>query len=172
MKTYGIEAASLLSGVLLLTLLVFTSTAHAEGGRGNGDGKGSGMSAGRIISDRMADRLDLDDTQRQTIDNIVAAAKPEMDALREQRQSNREAMAALDSSDANYSIELEQAATEKGRLATEATLLHSRVRTEVTAVLTEEQRAEFEQSKERRKKRGERGKRGNGDCSRSEGEAS
>jgi Spy/CpxP family protein refolding chaperone len=113
-----------------------------------------------MIPARMLDRLDLDDTQRQTVDNIFEAAKPEFDALRERKQSNRTALADLDPADANYAIDLEAAAAEKGQLAKEKTLLFARVRNEVNAVLTEDQRAKLEQGMERRTERGNSRKRG------------
>jgi Spy/CpxP family protein refolding chaperone len=113
-----------------------------------------------MISARMLDRLDLDDTQRQTVDNIFEAAKPEFDALRERKQSNRTALADLDPADASYAIDLEAAATEKGQLAKEMTLLFARVHNDVNAVLTEDQRAKLEQGIERRKERGNSRKRG------------
>lgn len=62
--------------------------------------------------DRMATRLGLDDTQKQAIENIHLAAQPEIDVLAEQIKANREARQAL----------------------------AERIRSEVDAVLTDEQR--------------------------------
>lgn len=156
MRAYGAETSSLLVAIFVLSLLAFTSASHAEGQRGDRHSKGFGAN-GQMFTERMAKRLDLDDTQRQSVDNILQAAKPEMDALREQMRANRAALAALDTESAGYSVELEQAATEKGRLTTEATLLFSRVRSEVGAVLTEEQLAKAQRSQKRGKQRGRRG---------------
>ena len=40
----------------------------------------------------MAERLDLDDTQRQEIENILLAAKPEFEALRDRVKAEVEAV--------------------------------------------------------------------------------
>ena len=90
----------------------------------------------------MADRLGLDETQRQAVQNIQLAAQPEITALRERMQANREEMKALDPNDPNRPTLLSEIADEKGQLAAEATLLFDRVRNDVSAVLTDEQRDE------------------------------
>ena len=115
---------------------------------------GGGFGAPGQLSERMADRLGLDETQRQTVQNIQLAAQPEITALRERMQTNREAMKALDPNDPNRSALLSEIADEKGQLAAEATLLFDRVRNDVIAVLTDEQRTKFEQGRDRMGKRG------------------
>ena len=106
-----------------------------------------------LMLEHMADHLDLDDAQRDAVNNILEAAKPEVQALREKVRSNREALEALDVNDAAYSAELNNIAISNGELATEATLLFTRIRTEVHAVLTDEQIAKLERGKERMKRR-------------------
>jgi Spy/CpxP family protein refolding chaperone len=103
---------------------------------------------------RMAKRLDLDDAQRESVKNIMEAAKPELKALREQFRANQEALQALDAGDP----EVQNIATSNGQLATEATLLFSRIRGEFHAVLTDEQLAKAAELKAERKERGERRK--------------
>jgi len=160
MKMYRTEVASLVFAIVILTLLAFASAANADDGRGGAYGDRSGMQRGPMISARMLDRLDLDDTQRQTVDNIVEAARPEFDALRERKQSNRTALSDLDPADASYAIDLETAAAENGQLAKEMTLLIFRVRNEVNAVLTDDQRAALKERMERHRDR--RGSRNHG----------
>ena len=159
MKANGTEIASLLPAIILLSLMALAPAANADSERGDGHGKRFGMERGPMISARMLGRLDLDDTQRQTVDNIFEAAKPEFDALREHKRANRASLAALDPASDSYSIDLEAIAAENGRLASEATLLFSRVHNDVNAVLTEDQRAKLEQGMERRKERGKNRKR-------------
>lgn len=163
MKSHTTEIAGVSSVFLILVLLAFTSASYADGGRGNARGNGFGGTWGPMITERIADRLDLDDTQRQEVANIIDAAKPEVSALREQFRSNKAALVALDSSAASYSVDLERIAGENGRLATEATLLFSRVRSEVNAVLTDEQRTQLESLIERGGKRGNNRRRGRSD---------
>jgi len=90
--------------------------------------------------ERMTRHLDLDDIQSQTIGNILEAARPEIDALRERAQTTREAMHELDVDDPDYGSNLQRLSTEIGALTSEATLLHGRLRADVFAELTPEQR--------------------------------
>jgi Spy/CpxP family protein refolding chaperone len=102
---------------------------------------------------KMANRLELDDTQRQSVQNIHDAAKPEIDALRERMKSNRESMRALDANDPNRSVLLSEIAMEKGQLTAEGILLSDRVRSEIDAVLTDEQRAKLAEGRSMMDKR-------------------
>ena len=164
MKTYKSEIAGLLMAVGLLFTLAISTSAYAEpkGDRGFG-GPGLGLPLPARISERMADRLGLDENQRQVVENIMEAAKPEFQALREGTRSNRDALLALDATSASYSTDLDAIAAENGRLATEATYLATRVRAEINAVLTDEQQAMLEQGMERmRENFGERRERRKG----------
>ena len=86
--------------------------------------------------------LDLDDVQRQKIDNIMTAAKPQMDALRERAGTNSKAIHELVIGE-DYAARLNELATETGAIATEHALLHGRLKAEIDAVLTPEQRAQW-----------------------------
>ncbi len=90
--------------------------------------------------ERMTRHLDLDDTQSQTIRNIIEASRPEIDALRERAQTARKAMHELDVNDPYYGNNLQNLSTQIGALTSEATLLHGRLRADVFAELTPEQR--------------------------------
>ncbi len=83
--------------------------------------------------------LDLDETQSQTIANILQAAQPEADSLRERSRANHEALRTLDVNDTNYNATLQNLSAQSGELATERTLLHGRIRGEIFAVLAAEQ---------------------------------
>jgi Spy/CpxP family protein refolding chaperone len=104
--------------------------------------------------------LELDDTQQQKVENIVTAAEPEMEALHDRVEVNMNAMHELDVSDDNYDVRLNELAAEKGALASEQALLHGRLKAEINAVLTPEQRQQLaekadtmrEHFKERRQK--------------------
>jgi Spy/CpxP family protein refolding chaperone len=107
---------------------------------------GAGMHEGgdpeRLVK-HLTRKLDLDQTQQQHIENIVSAAKPEIDALRDRAEANRNAMDELDINDSNRDAQLNVLATEKGAIATEQALLHGRLKSEINAVLTPEQRQEL-----------------------------
>ena len=110
------------------------------------------MHAPEMMIERMAEHLDLDDVQRDSLENIINAARPELDALREKLRANHEALRDLDVNDP----EVQNIAISNGELATEGTLLLTRIRSEIDAVLTDEQRAKLAEAKERRMERFER----------------
>lgn len=132
----------------LVSMAAFSTSAqagpHGMPGMMFGGGPGPGL-----MLEHMADHLDLDDAQRDSVRNILEAARPEIEALRDQFGANRDALEALDTSDPAYSAELNNIATSNGQLATEGTLLFTRIRTEIHAVLTDEQLEKLARSKER-----------------------
>ena len=89
----------------------------------------------------------------QSHDNILAAAKPEMEALRDRARAGRTSMESLDVNDPDYGSKLQNASTEIGALASEAALLYGRLRADVYAVLTPAQQAEADQAKGELKER-------------------
>jgi Spy/CpxP family protein refolding chaperone len=152
MRNYTTGIISLTAAASAMLLLAFTSSAVAgpgDGARAGFGGPGFDFPRPALMLEHMADHLDLDEIQRQEVSNILEAAKPEFQVLREAARANREALDALDPATANYSADLDAIAAENGRLATEGTLLAVRVRGEVHAVLTDEQIAKLERGKER-----------------------
>lgn len=103
-----------------------------------GPGRGAGGDPAMMI-ERLAKHLNLDDVQRQSVTNIVAASQPEFAALREATRENREAIRALDVDDPDYGAQLQNLSVRSGELAAELTLLTGRVRGEIAAILTDEQ---------------------------------
>ena len=140
--------------LVIASLAAAFATAQADP-RGGPPGLfgGPGFGGPTLMLEHMADHLDLDDAQRDSVRNIFEAAKPEIEALRDKARANREALEALETSSAAYSAELNNIAISNGELATEATLLFTRIRAEVHAVLTDEQIAKLERGKERMKRR-------------------
>lgn len=135
--------------IAVLALALTASAAPGDGPRQAFGGPGPWFGGPGQSIERMAEHLGLDDVQKQTIQNILEAAKPELDALREAQRTNHEALVALDPADPNYSTAINDIAAEKGRLVTEGTLLRSRVRNEINAVLTDEQREQLGQGRQR-----------------------
>ena len=97
------------------------------------------------LVERLSVHLDLDATQEQQLNNIVDAARPELEQLRESLQENRKAMHALETTDPDYSAKLQNLSAANGELAAQMTLLHGRIRADVHAVLTPEQLAIMEE---------------------------
>lgn len=88
----------------------------------------------------MTRHLELDATQTEAVGNILLAAKPEADALRERATASQAAMRSLDVGAPDYGSQLQNLSTEIGAVTAAATLLHGRLRADVYAVLTPEQR--------------------------------
>lgn len=157
MKKQLMRALSLSMSVALFAATSGTAVAGPGHDGGGHDGKHrwhrvAGMHEGG--ADRMVRHLtralDLDEVQRQKIDNIMTAAKPQMDALRERAETNRKAMHEL-VIDEDYAARLNDLATENGAVATEHALLHGQLKAEIDAVLTPEQRAQWsDEAKEKR----------------------
>lgn len=90
--------------------------------------------------ERMADRLNLSDEQRQQLKQIHRAARPQMMSIRDAMQDNREALRKLDPAAGDYSQRVESLAAERADLTRQMILHKGRVRSSVYAILTPEQR--------------------------------
>ena len=126
---------------------------HRSWGHRGGHGPGAAFRDPAKMIERMARHLDLDETQQQTINNIVEAARPEFETLREQARENRTAMRELETTDPDYSAKLNNLAVQNGELMASGTILFGRVRAELAAELTEEQRAKLEARMQEGRKR-------------------
>ena len=141
--------------MVLLTGTIWAGPEHSEHHgmlRGNAGMVHGGRDFEHIV-EHMSRRLELDDAQKQAIRNIVEAAKPEAEALREQAESNRAAMHALDIEDADYAVKLQNLAAKSGELVTQVTLLHGRVMADVSAELTDEQKTKMSEGRDKMRKR-------------------
>ncbi len=155
MKTYLLilmSAAALTAGPAI-SLADHDDERGGRGGWHQRGGPGGGFGNPERMVERMSRHLDLDETQQQALSNIVTAAKPEFDALRERARANRKAMRELDPADPDYSAKLSNLAAENGELVAEGTRLFGRVRAEVAGELTPEQRAELEAAITERRER-------------------
>ena len=140
-----------LFAAMLVVVVPMTLQAH-PGGPGFGMGAAAGIPDPELMIEHMADHLDLDESQRASVQSLLESVRPEAEALRAKAQANREALRALETSDPAYETTLNNIALSQGQLATEGTLLATRVRTELDAVLTDEQRAKLERGKMRMKR--------------------
>ena len=157
MKTKYIAAISM---VTLLTALGAAAQdgdgehrgKHHRAGGMHGPGFGARFPDAERTVERMTRHLDLDDTQAQQIRNILLAAEPEITALKEELREHFETTRNLDTGSDDYDVELQNHAARTGELAARAALLHGRVRAEIHAVLTEEQRALAAEGREHRRR--------------------
>jgi len=150
--------------------LLAAGTAVAQDAGQSGMDRDHGGDKGKRMADRehrrsmgpermasmMTRRLDLDEAQAEQVSNIIAAAKPEFDSLREKGHANREAMRDLNVEDADYDAKLQNLSADQGELATSASELRGRIRAEVHAVLTPEQREKMAAAGERGRDHGQR----------------
>lgn len=102
------------------------------------------------FAERLQEKLQLNDLQRQSISNVLLAAKPHAETLREASHANRKSMRELDSTAADYSSRSDALAAERGRLAAEMAGLHAQVRADIDAELTPEQREKMADALSRR----------------------
>lgn len=143
----------------VLTLAAGLAVAAPQGGKGGHGDWGGQRSGGRMMTnperivERITRQVDLDETQEQTIRNILDAAKPEFEALRDRGRNNMTAMRELDPLDADYSAKLDDLSAENGQLVADGTRLIGRVRGEVYAILTAEQITELEAAGDRMRER-------------------
>jgi len=153
MKRIDATVLALLASVLLVSAAQADLDGPQRGGPPFG-GPGFGLPNAGMMVEHMAEYLDLDDTQIESVQNIMSAAEPEMQALREQMRANHEALESLAADDP----EVQNIAISNGELATAGTLLFVRVRGEIDAVLTAEQRAKLAEFRTQRRDRAERRK--------------
>lgn len=163
-----VSIAALLSAGVVMSDEAETSdqTNDARSARHQGAGfsqrSGFGFRDPARMVQRLARHLDLDETQEQSIGNVVEAARPEFEALKERARANFKAMRQLTTDDPDYSAKLSNLAMENGELVTEGTLLMGRIRAEIDAELTDEQRAQLDSQIQEGRQRGRGRGRGKG----------
>lgn len=133
--------------MVLLAVSVAGVNAFAQSGERSNGGRsgmpGGGWGDSSQFVDRIAEHLQLDETQRQSVQNIFDSAKPEMEALRESMQTRRETVRSLDADDPSRAAVLSDFAAQEGQMVTEGLLLRDRIQGEINAVLNDEQKAKF-----------------------------
>ncbi|MGA7181118.1 MAG: Spy/CpxP family protein refolding chaperone [Thiobacillaceae bacterium] len=96
---------------------------------------------------RLADRLNLTQEQRQSLYAIKHKYRPEQRDLRQLLSDNRKALAKMDASDPK----LQELAEAQGTTVTDMIILRKKMRAEMEAVLTEDQRKTLHEMFERRR---------------------
>jgi Spy/CpxP family protein refolding chaperone len=140
--------------IAMIALAAVSGGAIAQDAAGNDNDRGDGQRQHRgphrgfgdpvTLIERMASHLDLDEAQKQSIADIMEASRAELEALRDSSRANQEAIHALDVSDPEYDMKLQDLSARSGELAAERTLLTGRIRGQVAAVLNDEQRQALE----------------------------
>lgn len=115
-----------------------------------------GMDDPARMIERMGRHLDLDEAQLVQLQNIVDAARPELDRVRDSLDESRSAMRNLDPADPDYSVKLQNLSASIGDLVGQMTLALGGIRADVHAVLTPDQIAMIAERKSSFRHRGGR----------------
>ncbi len=119
-------------------------------GRTCGHGQHRFGSEARI--NHLAERLELSAEQRDRVRAIVDKARPAMRAVRDKMRDNRQALRALIQQDKAGDADIRKLADARGKLVAEMTVLRARVKSDIHAVLTPEQRDKLKQHSEQRRR--------------------
>ncbi|OIO70291.1 MAG: hypothetical protein AUJ58_03430 [Zetaproteobacteria bacterium CG1_02_55_237] len=146
------------AGLLIATSLAVPAFACPAGGQCNGQAGAQGMQQGM---QRMTTDLNLSAEQQEQVKKIHNDSRETMKAMRDAMLANRDAMQKLDPAAKDYTARADKLAEEKGTLVEAMMKENARVRAEMSAVLTPEQRAKAAQLRKERKakrdaKKGER----------------
>lgn len=153
------KTALIVTGIAILSTGAVFADQFGDRRGGRGMFHGPAMDPSMMVG-RLTRHLDLDEAQEIDIENILEAAKPEFQAIRERGRAARDAMMNLDPASPEYSVQLNNLALESGQIVTETALLAGRVRADVNAVLTPEQTAELKATIERFRERANERRRG------------
>jgi protein CpxP len=130
--------------------------AYGPQSMGMGPGMGMGMGFGRhgmdsdSRIDRMAGMLDLSKEQRDKVRAIVDKARPQTRALRDKLSENHTLMHALMQQDTVKEADIRKLADNQGKLIADMIVQRSKMRNEIHAVLTPEQREKLQQRMQNR----------------------
>jgi Spy/CpxP family protein refolding chaperone len=118
-------------------------------GFGPGMGGRGGMDSEAHV-ERLAARLDLSTEQRDQVRAIVDKARPETRALQDKLTDNRQQLHALMRQGTAKESEIRKLADAQGKLKADMIVQRSKVHNAINAVLTPEQREQFQQMGPRR----------------------
>jgi Spy/CpxP family protein refolding chaperone len=102
-------------------------------------GHGRRFSAQQIFS-RVADRLDLSDTQREQVREVLKAHKDAILAAIQQTRTSRAALRQAIDADPVDEAAIRARAAEVGRVEADASVLRAQIRSEILPILNDDQR--------------------------------
>lgn len=133
---------------LLLAGLLAGPSAAALAGEGPKHGAMHGERA-----EKMADWLELSDSQRAELQQLRATHAPQMKAQGAKMRELRGAERALDPTADGYVTEVRKIAEERARLRVEQAVTRAEHRQQMAGILTEEQRAKLAKARDKHKMR-------------------
>ena len=130
-------------GIAVVMVAAVAVVSFARDGR-HGFGRHHGFRFERMI-ERLADRLDLSAQQRTEVFAVLDESRPAMRDLRAALAEHRRAFQELDPTADDYQTQLQGMADEIGQLASQTVVLMGQTRSKISALLTDEQRAQAKQ---------------------------
>lgn len=112
--------------------------------------KGQGMDGKGNFLDRMTDRLKLTTEQRGSVEAALQKSKPQMTSIKEKIQTNRKALRELKRDGKSDGDEVQALAQERGNLVADLIIQRSKARNEIQQVLTDAQREQMKQMREKK----------------------
>ena len=147
MKRLGamLSAVIALAGVLAVSQPLFA--------QGRSHDRGSLFSSS-FQTAHFARKLELNDEQRKRYREILNAARPEADDLADAMLANRRALRELQKGTELLESEVQEIADLRGQLVSRMIVLKTRVRSQINALLTPEQRERFQKMQKRKMRHG------------------
>ncbi len=142
-----------------VTLFLVAMGASAAEHLGHGGPGMRGFGDPDRMIETMTRKLELDETQAQSVRNIIDAARPAMDEMKNKAMANRKAIGELDVNDPDYGTKLQNLSEENGYLASQATQLFGQLRADIASVLTPEQQQKLSEGMHNKRDRSSRGHR-------------
>lgn len=130
---------------------VAATAAHAGKGSGKEHHGQRGFDSEQRIN-RMADRLELSTEQRDKVRAIADKSRPALRTVHDKMRDNRQAMRVLMQQEKPTEAEVRKLADVRGKLVAEMTVLRARMKSDIHAVLTPEQRDKLKQHSEQRRR--------------------
>lgn len=147
--------AAILSIVLVAMGAMFV---FAQDGAGQKDGKrGFGKRGGHHRGGMMLRGLDLTDEQKAQVKAVTQASRESSKPLREQMRANRQKLQTLSESGNFDQAQVQALADEQGKLTAQMIVEKEKVKSQISAILTPEQKAKAAEMKAQfKQKRAER----------------
>lgn len=129
-------------------ILMISAPASAQ----NESHHGPGLFASSFQTAHIAQRLDLSEEQRQQFREILSQTRPEADDLADAILANRRALRELQKGTEMSDSEIREIADRRGQLVSRMIVLKVRVRSQIDALLTPEQRSRFQEMQKQKMK--------------------
>lgn len=100
--------------------------------------------------DRLAEKLNLSDDQRSQMKVIIEESKPQISALREKMRENRKQLRELSQKTPFNETDVRKLAEAQGDVKAEMIVLRMQQRSQIQALLTEEQRVQMKEMREKK----------------------